>query len=221
MNDIILYHGSRGGIDGPIEPKSRTRCDFGSGFYMGDTEIQPAGLIVEDPVPVLYTVQLELSKFDEDRILRLDGKKWLHTILACRKRSEEFNKLELAKQALQRLNKYDIIIGPIADDRMAEAIHRFENNSLTDKGLMACLQYINYGQQYVCKTEAACKAVKIISERSLEPEELEKIRAYSAENRNKSRNIVNEMQVKYQREGLYLNELVKRQKSKEREDYDR
>lgn len=29
MKDIILFHGSRGGIDGPIKPSSRIRCDFG------------------------------------------------------------------------------------------------------------------------------------------------------------------------------------------------
>ena len=32
---IILYHGSKSGIKGPIAPISRERCDFGKGFYMG------------------------------------------------------------------------------------------------------------------------------------------------------------------------------------------
>lgn len=41
MEDLILYHGSRGGIQGPIAPKSRSRCDFGfQGFYMGTYESQ-------------------------------------------------------------------------------------------------------------------------------------------------------------------------------------
>ena len=40
MEDVILYHGSRGGIQGKIRPCSRLRCDFGKGFYMGD--ITPA-----------------------------------------------------------------------------------------------------------------------------------------------------------------------------------
>lgn len=53
MEDIILYHGSRGGIDGLIRPISRVRCDFGQGFYMGESEEQAKGLIVEDSVPIL------------------------------------------------------------------------------------------------------------------------------------------------------------------------
>lgn len=32
---LILYHGSKSGIKGPIAPISRDRCDFGKGFYMG------------------------------------------------------------------------------------------------------------------------------------------------------------------------------------------
>ena len=37
-NRIILYHGSKSGLEGRIKPKSRDKCDFGKGFYMG-TEI--------------------------------------------------------------------------------------------------------------------------------------------------------------------------------------
>ncbi len=48
MKDVILYHGSRGGIDGEIQPISRVRCDFGKGFYMGESEEQAKGLIAED-----------------------------------------------------------------------------------------------------------------------------------------------------------------------------
>ena len=29
---VILYHGSKSGIKGPIAPISRERCDFGKGF---------------------------------------------------------------------------------------------------------------------------------------------------------------------------------------------
>lgn len=36
MKDIILYHGSKGGIKGNIKPISREFCDFGKGFYLGD-----------------------------------------------------------------------------------------------------------------------------------------------------------------------------------------
>ena len=31
---ILLYHGSKSGITGDIEPRSREQCDFGKGFYL-------------------------------------------------------------------------------------------------------------------------------------------------------------------------------------------
>lgn len=37
--DHMLYHASRSGIKGKIQPSSRSRCDFGKGFYMGTDPI--------------------------------------------------------------------------------------------------------------------------------------------------------------------------------------
>ena len=33
-NRILLYHGSKSGIEGKIAPLSRKECDFGKGFYI-------------------------------------------------------------------------------------------------------------------------------------------------------------------------------------------
>lgn len=146
MEDIILFHGSRGGIDGDISPISRARCDFGQGFYMGKDAKQAKSLIVDDPSPYFYTLRLKLSEIPEDRILNLSNNKdWLYTILANRKRIPEFNELDIAKEYLDKCKKYDIIIGPIADDKMTDAMQRFASYGLTDKGLIECLQSIKYG----------------------------------------------------------------------------
>lgn len=61
MNDITLYHGSRGGIVGKIEPNSRIRCDFGKGFYIGTKPEQAKTLIFNDNMPIFYTVNFELK----------------------------------------------------------------------------------------------------------------------------------------------------------------
>ena len=39
-NRNVLYHASRFGISGNIQPISRSRCDFGRGFYMGTDPIR-------------------------------------------------------------------------------------------------------------------------------------------------------------------------------------
>ena len=42
---VILYHGSKSGIVGDIAPISREECDFGQGFYMGTSTLQPLTLV--------------------------------------------------------------------------------------------------------------------------------------------------------------------------------
>lgn len=217
MEDKILYHGSRGGIEGNIRPISRERCDFGKGFYMGESIEQAKGLISNSPDPIIYTVKLKLSEIPDDKILILDNKEWLYTILANRKRVQEFNELETAKKWLKKINKYDIIIGAIADDRMNEAMQRFIDYGLTDKGLYECLKSVNYGYQYVAKSEFACNKIEILNERTISDSEKDEIEIYSTAKRKESRDVVKNAVIKYQRDGLYLNEIVKRERNKEME----
>ena len=90
MEDVILFHGSRGGIDGKIKPISRVRCDFGQGFYLGTNAQQAKAIVIDDDSPYFYTMKLKLSEIPEDRILNLtNDKDWLYTILANRKRVPE------------------------------------------------------------------------------------------------------------------------------------
>lgn len=216
MDDIFVYHGSRNGLQGTIQPISRPRCDFGCGFYMGDSDKQAKGLISEADVPTLYKLKLRLAEIPENRILILDGREWLYTVLANRKKTEEFNRLDIAKQALRRLEQYDLIIGAIADDRMNEAMNRFSEYALTDQGLLACLRSVNYGNQYVAKTEFACSKIEIIDEKKLRGKELDDVRQYTQKKRKEGRDIVIEMARKYQRNGLYLNEIIQKEKQKAR-----
>ncbi len=67
---IVLYHGSRQGLQGPVAPVSRTACNFGAGFYMGTAAEQSLSLLVNETDPVLYTVELSL---DGLRILDLEA----------------------------------------------------------------------------------------------------------------------------------------------------
>ena len=118
MEDIILFHGSRGGIKDNIKPISRDRCDFGKGFYMGQDSRQAKALIINDSDPCFYTLKLKLSEIPENRILNLkDDKEWLYTILANREKVKEFNELNIAKEIKNKCKDYDIIIGPNATDK--------------------------------------------------------------------------------------------------------
>ena len=217
-DELILYHGSRGGIEGDIKPESRSRCDFGRGFYMGTNPQQVKGLVVEDASPVLYTIRLPLSEVNPDNILFLEDEKWLYAILAHRGRVEEFNGLKAAEEIKAECLEYDFLIGSIADDRMNEAMKRFAENGLTDEGLKGCLESVNYGVQVVAKTQRACRMLEIISERDISGKEADDIRRYIIQKRQESKDVVDKMSREYVRKGLYLSEIIDKEKLKEKTD---
>ena len=57
-------------------------------------------------------------------------------------------------------------------------------------------------------SEIACKAIEVLSENPLVGKELEDAVAYTQKKRFESRGIVERMQLQFQRDGKYLNELL-------------
>lgn len=205
---IILYHGSREGLKGDIAPISRKKCDFGKGFYMGSSPEQVKGLVVESKAPHFYTLEIDLTKIDPNKILILDEDLWLYTVLANRCKTPGFNESKFCKDLLRRQEEYDFIVGPIADDRMNEALGAFNEFSLTDIGLKMCLSRIDYGFQFVAKTQKACEKIKVVSSRPIYGKEADDIRIYTQEKRLESKGVVENMRRLYRREGLYIDELI-------------
>ena len=64
----LLYHGSKSGLVGDIAPKSRERCDFGKGFYMGTTPEQPLTLICDFEESKFYAVSIDTSELSSVEI---------------------------------------------------------------------------------------------------------------------------------------------------------
>lgn len=208
MENIELYHGSKGGIVGEIQPVSRLRCDFGRGFYLGTVKEQAQALISDDQQPVFYTVELALSEIPDSRILTLEGEEWAYFVLFNRGKLDQIKGSPMYKKYANLAAGKDVIIGPIADDNMNLAMRRFVNNEITDTVLLESLRYIDYGVQYVLKTEEACRKVKVLSETELSDKQLAAIQPYMAARRHKGDSIVKKMERRYRREGRYFDEIM-------------
>lgn len=94
---MLLYHGSKSGIQGDIKPKSRVSCDFGCGFYMGDKPDQPKGLIASYEKNKFYEIEyntegLKIKTFEDNYIDQID---WAIFIAYNRKPEKltEYNQL--------------------------------------------------------------------------------------------------------------------------------
>lgn len=208
IKNKVYYHGSRGGLSGAIQPISRNRCDFGRGFYMGVTPIQAKGLVVEDSAPYFYELVIREDVNSSSLTKKeLSGDEWLYTVLACRERCTEL--LPYISHYKKALSNFDFVKGPIADDRMNEAIRSFEDRSLTDEGLRYCLSKIDYGQQLVAISQRACDSIQIITEREIFGQEADQAIAYCKEKREESRGIVKEAQWLFRDKGKYIDKIIK------------
>ena len=213
MEDIICYHGSPGGIIGDIMPVSRPHCDFGSGFYTGTNEMQAKNIVVgksEKTEPHIYKVRFRLSELPDEKILRLEGKDWLYTVAAFRDKTGTFANTTLGKQAIACAEQSDVIIGRIADDKMNQAIQAYFKGTLTDEGVIHCLQSVKYGNQIVAKSERACDAIVILEDNLIRAKDLQQTVDYFGSERSSNENIVTEAIRKYAGHGEYYPDLIER-----------
>lgn len=208
MDKIILYHGSRGGIVGAIAPTSRARCDFGEGFYMGTNADQAKTLVSNDQAPFFYKLELNLAAIPENRILRLDGMDWAYFVLYNRGRLDSVRNSTIYKNCRALASGKDIMIGPIADDAMNEVMNRFIHGEITDKAFLECIRGLDFGIQYVAKTELACNCVTILEEKELYGKELDDAALLSQNRRREGKEIADSMQRRYRREGKYFDEIL-------------
>ncbi len=203
-----LYHGSRGGIVGDIKPESRSRCDFGRGFYMGTNKDQARTLVANDQVPYLYKLDFDLSTMEENRILTLSGMEWAFFVLYNRDRLGNIKGSELYNNLQHLADGKDVIIGPIADDAMNEAMTKFTESQITDKAFLESISALDYGTQYVAKTQEACSCITVISEKEMRGKELQDAMMSAILRRKEGSVVADKMQKLYRREGRYFDEIL-------------
>ena len=206
-NKLILYHGSKKGITGDVAPISREECDFGRGFYMGTSTLQPLTLICNEDKPKFYAVELDLTGLN---VLTVDvGMDWAMLIAYHRKEMESAKGTAVYEKYAHMADGYDVIIGYIANDRMYTELFRFFNKTLTDMALIHCLSALDLGKQYVAISEKACRQIRILKEEPLSPLELALLKDMSAERRKEGVALAEEIEVKYRREGKFFDEILR------------
>ncbi len=205
---VLLYHGSKSGIEGPVAPKSRKQCDFGEGFYMGTEPSQALTLICDYERARFYIVSVavkELAVLDVPADLG-----WAMIVAYHRGRMEKIKGTPLYDKYQELTKEKDLVIGSIANDRMFFVIDNFFIGNITDVALVNSLSALELGKQYVAVTQKACDAVRV--EREIPLSYLEKLflKEVSEENRVKGSSLATEICKNYRREGLYFDEILDR-----------
>ena len=203
---VLLYHGSKSGIEGDIAPKSRKQCDFGKGFYMGTEPSQALTLICDYESAKFYIVSISV-----DNLAVLDvpaDLEWAMIVAYHRGRMEKINGTPFYSTYQEMAKDKDLIIGSIANDRMFFVIDNFFIGNITDAALINSLSALELGKQYVAVTRKGCDAVRI--EKEIPISYLEKLfmKEVSEANRVKGSSLANDICRNYRREGLFFDEIL-------------
>ena len=203
---VLLYHGSKSGIEGAIEPKSRKQCDFGKGFYMGTDPSQALTLICDYEKSKLYLVSI-----DTRQLAMLDVPAdidWAMLVAYNRGRMERISGTPFYNKYRDMVASKDLIVGSIANDRMFYVIDNFFIGNVTDSALVHSLAALQLGKQYVAVSQKGCDAVRIECEVPLSYLERLFMKDISEENRAKGVSLANDICRNYRREGLFFDEIL-------------
>ncbi len=213
-NRIILYHGSKSGIEGKIEPKSRSQCDFGKGFYMGTEPSQALTLICDYDKSKFYIVSVDTSELNMVEVPA--DIEWAMLVAYHRGRMETIKGTSFYEKYQNMSKNMDLVIGSIANDRMFYVIDNFFIGNVTDAALVGSLSALQLGKQYVAVTQKGCGAVRIEAEIELSHLERLFIKEVAEANRAKGVSLANDICKNYRREGLFFDEILEKAKNGEK-----
>ena len=151
-----LYHGTNRDFDRIDLLKSKPNKDFGRGFYLSADYGQALDMAqvkveqLETGSPVVQSYLVEDDALDALCVLRFDGysEEWAKFILLNRNNPTG-----------KPVHDYDVVIGPIANDRVGVQLWRYENRSIDLPTLVRNLQYM---KGVTFRTERAIKLLKRI-----------------------------------------------------------
>lgn len=207
---VLLFHGSKSGIEGKIEPFSRPQCDFGKGFYMGTEASQALTLICDYDKSKLYLVSVDMQGLNTVEVpANID---WAMLVAYHRGKMEKICGTALYEKYRRMTADKDVVIGSIANDRMFYVIDNFFIGNITDAALVGSLSALQLGKQYVAISQKGCDAVRI--EQEIEISHLERlfIKDIAESNRARGVSMANDICKNYRREGLFFDELLDRAK---------
>ena len=210
-NRVLLYHASKSGIEGTIEPKSRKQCDFGKGFYMGTDSGQTLTLICDYEKSKFYIVSVSTENLALIEVpADID---WAMLVEYHRGKMEKIDSTPFYNKYRDMTQDKDLIIGNIANDRMFFVIDNFFVGNVTDMALVNSLSALQLGKQYVVISQKGCDAVRIEAEVELSYLERLFIKEIAEENRARGISLANDICKNYRREGMYFDEILDEAKS--------
>lgn len=204
--DPILFHGSKSGLTIIREDGSRKACDFGAGFYLGESYEQALSFIYGEKNPSIYSFKANLEGL---KVLRMDvSLEWMLSICYFRGSLREYEKSKMVQKAIEGINDCDLIIAPIADNRMFYIMTLFAEGEINADVALHSLAASSLGLQYVFKTSKALEGLTPIEKYYLSEEEKADWQL-SLKERSKEIETKLKLSKRQFKNGLFIEEMLK------------
>ncbi|HAU50207.1 MAG TPA: hypothetical protein DCW43_00350 [Clostridiales bacterium] len=203
---MVLFHGSKCGLSDISVAGSRDNCDFGNGFYLGQTYNQALSFVCEYDKASVYSFKysregMKCLEFD----CSLD---WMIAICYYRGTIRNYAKSEKVRAVIDKVEKADVIIAPIADNKMFYVMSQFAEGEINADVALHSLSASRLGLQYILKTEKALKNLVPIERYYLSVPEREDCRKKLIE-RGYEIDTKLKLAKREYKNGLYIEELLK------------
>jgi hypothetical protein len=155
---MILYHGTNVDFETIDLSKSKPNKDFGQGFYLSADYNQAMDMAktkveqLETGTPIVLAFEVDEQQMAKLKIQRYSeySEDWAKFILLNRRNSTH-----------KPVHDYDIVIGPIANDRVGVQLWKYETQSIDLPTLVRNLQHMKgITFQYFFGTEQAIKLLR-------------------------------------------------------------
>lgn len=154
---MICFHGSDTIVDKPRILDAKRPLDFGGGFYTTTSEIQARNWAIK----VSYrnnTIQKYINKYE----FNLDDAKNNLNVIVFEKADEKWLDFICANRNRKYTGDYDIVIGPVADDKVYRVIVEYENGDVDKELALKRLKTETLCDQILFHTEESLKFLKFI-----------------------------------------------------------
>ena len=122
---------------------------------------------------------------------------------------EQYEQDKILKSIIEKVENADVIIAPIADNRMFDLISEFVDGVITNEQCEHAIAATNLGNQYVVKTKKALEKLDFIKLFFLSSKEKDAYKNKRLENNNINLNKVKVSRIEYRGKGQYIDELLK------------
>lgn len=202
----VLFHGSKDGLSNITSTGSRDNCDFGNGFYMGETYHQALSFVCEKDNSSVYSFSYSLEDL---KIKRFEcNLEWMLAICHYRGTIRDFDDNPKIQEIVQEVEKADVIIAPIADNKMFYIMAQFTDGEINADVALHSLSASKLGLQYIFKTDKAIERLIPIEKYYISKPERDDCRAVLIE---RSFEIDTKLKLakREYKTGLYIEEIIK------------